>query len=394
MPDGRIVHTGAVRPAGSWMLVGCATAALVLTSAACGPAGSGTEDDPVPLWTLSSETELILGEQDGDPAYLFERIAGVRLLPGGGVAVADRGYLSVRVYDAAGRLEASMGGEGEGPGEFRWLQYLGLLEPDTLLVYDGDLGRITRFRTDGDLLETRAIRTQVGRPEVYLGTFSNGDAAISWIAEAGGSETEAFADRMPVGRFSTDGELVGRLGETYGMRRMGRGPIPFSPSMHGFLVRDSLVHTDGLTASLSVVGPEGTESRRIDVDVPEVSVTRAWDALAAALVERDQREVLDGLPAAAQAEAIPAVAEVFLDSSERFWLKHYDPVVDSHLLGGWLGASGGEWSVVDRDGALIALVQVPSGFIPLDERAGLLAGVVRDDLGVERVVVRRITPTN
>jgi len=366
---------------------------LVLLAAlwACAGDGGAPSGTPAP-WSLAAEPDLVIGLQAGAPEYLFQRVAGVRRLGDGRIVVADRGHSTVRVFDATGRHVVTLGGEGQGPGEFSWIGHLSVRGPDTLVVYDAGLYRITRMLTTGALIGTTSIRDAGAGPELYVGTYANGDAALAWIGEAGGTPDEPRPDRWRIGRYEADGALLAEVGAAVGMRRMDRGPVPFSPFLHAFLVRDSVVHTDGQDATLHVLGADGTRVREITVDMPRAEPRRAWATLRAELARRGESRQLEWTPDAPESAPLPQVAEVLLDDLERFWLKGYDPATDSHLLGGWEGARGGAWTVVNRDGDVVARVTLPDHFVPHHVGADHILGVTRDELGVERVAVYRYGP--
>jgi hypothetical protein len=363
----------------------------VCISAIAGCSGSvpddGADADGIPTWTIDAEPRSRIGVEDGDPRYLFDRVADVRLLADGGVVVADDGASTIRVFSSDGTHLASMGGPGEGPGEFRWTGHVSVLHPDTILVYDGSLFRVTRFLTDGTLIGTLPVRPEDGSPEAYLGTYSNGDAAIAWIVPGLRDPVQAIPDVMKLGRFDGDGALVTVLVTTEGMRRLGPGPVPFSPFLYAWLVRDSVFYTDGREPSLTVLDEEGLHARTITIPLAAPDLDAAWSTLRVELAARDQEQRLDAFPAGARTEPVPAVARVVLDSGERFWLKHYEPRTDSYLVGGGSRAGGGQWTVVSIDGRIQAEVEVPDGFVPLDVSERFVAGVHRDELGVERVLV-------
>jgi hypothetical protein len=66
--------------------------------------------------------------------------------------VGDSGGARIAVFDPEGRYLRSIGGRGEGPGEFSFME-LYALDGDVLTALDHSLRRTTRFRTDGTLLE-------------------------------------------------------------------------------------------------------------------------------------------------------------------------------------------------------------------------------------------------
>jgi hypothetical protein len=153
------------------------------------------------------------------------------------------------------------------------------------------------------------------------------------------------------------------------------------------LVRDSLLYTDGAAPSLLVVDEAGSQARSIQVPVPALDVRDAWDSLRTVMAATGRAERLNDFPEAAALEPIPVIGEVLLDSNDQVWLKHYNPSTDSYLVRGGPLFHGGRWSVLTRDGRVVAEVQMPAGFAPLDISDESIAGVYRDSLGVEYVWV-------
>lgn len=95
----------------------------------------------IPAWTLSP-TPTVTIEDDGTPAKEFVRIVGVARLSGGRIAVANRGTNDIRIFDARGRHLTTFGRTGEGPGEFRRIEFVSR-SGDTTWFYDSGLRRTT-----------------------------------------------------------------------------------------------------------------------------------------------------------------------------------------------------------------------------------------------------------
>jgi hypothetical protein len=358
-----------------------------------GPGGVGGAEGATPGgagWNVSPGPLLRIGETEGEAPYLFERVAAVALLPGGGVAVADHGSREVRIYDASGRFLRGMGGPGQGPGELEHVDALLLLPPDTLAVYDGGQGRLSRFLTDGTLLSTVAFRADDGWPERLVGRFSDGSWAVARISQAefrvGGSTP--LPDPMKVGRYGPDGASLGLLAEATGLVRLDGRVVPFSPALYGAVVRDTLYLTDGTTSGISVQPPDGGPGGRLSIPVVPPDTRTAWAALHDALAEAGALERLEGTPDGTEEVPIPPVARMLVDDAGRLWLKHLEPSTDSWLLGaGSEGGPGGRWSVLATGGVEVAQVELPGGLVPMVIGEGRVAGVTRDALGVERVEV-------
>ncbi len=79
----------------------------------------------------------------------------------GSVAVLDRSQ-TIRVFDGQGALRWTAGGEGEGPGEFRWAQMVTEIPGDSLLVWDAASGRLTVFTLDSLLVRDAGTFTLRG----------------------------------------------------------------------------------------------------------------------------------------------------------------------------------------------------------------------------------------
>lgn len=356
---------------------------FVVASVGCG--GPTSEDVGAPTWEVVGPT-VTIGEADGDEGYLFETVAAVAQLPDGRIAVADRGYAEIRIYSPDGRLEAEFGREGEGPGEFSYITEMFVRPPDTLEVYDSGLFRRTSFLPDGTITGSTTYAVSDGRPELYLGRFSGGGAAFSWIDQTavGTLDREVQPDPMRFGRFGDSGQLEAEIGEGTGLRRSPNGVVPFTPQLHSFLYSDTVFHTDGLRPTINAIAPTGDSAPPIELPVMPVTPDGAEAALRATLQARGDEQSLQRLDRAPE-DSIPAVSEVVMDHDGRFWVKQYDPATDAHLAGAWAGVQGGEWWVVPRDGETLGRVSMPPTFRPLWIRGDVMLGVAQDGFGVQRI---------
>jgi hypothetical protein len=102
-------------------------------------------------WSISSEPILDIGVEHGDAAYEFDGIASAGRLTDGTIAIANSGSGQIRVFDAEGRYLRSMGGLGQGPGEFNRIAWMQIGSSDTVLVIDPELRRVTAFGSGGEL---------------------------------------------------------------------------------------------------------------------------------------------------------------------------------------------------------------------------------------------------
>lgn len=116
---------------------------------------------PADRWVLTSVAELEIGQGTDDPQRQFHDIVSVAALPGGGVAVVDRGSQMLRLFDKVGEPLATAGGEGQGPGEFRYIWSMAWSGGDTLYVMDESA--IEVFSSSGEYLgsSSRQVRSSL-----------------------------------------------------------------------------------------------------------------------------------------------------------------------------------------------------------------------------------------
>jgi len=113
-------------------------------------------------WTLSAEPILDIGVVEGEPAYQFDRVRDVTRAGTGDVVVANGGPQEIRVFDSAGRFIRSVGGQGDGPGEFGRLAAVQARAADTVLALDIRRPRILAFGPSGNLLWSSTFGLESG----------------------------------------------------------------------------------------------------------------------------------------------------------------------------------------------------------------------------------------
>ena len=114
------------------------------------------------FWTIDSVPEFVLGGSENlagvanDSSQLIWRVDGLARLADGRVAVLSSGSKQLMLFEPSGELSRTIGGPGEGPGEFRHPVAFQYLPPDTLVVWDSFLTSIDYFDTEGKLLKERS----------------------------------------------------------------------------------------------------------------------------------------------------------------------------------------------------------------------------------------------
>ena len=372
------------------------TGALSLSmwlSACGGEAGEVQMLPPGAPIALSEVPILTVGERADDPTHEFDRVVTPFLfLNGVGVPLSGEG--TIRIFDSDGDLVRTLGASGEGPGEFTRLSSA-WARGDTVEAFDGALNRITRF-VPGQSAETILLEG-VSSAQVAVPGLADG----SWVLYGVKKVQRDGRDLIAVHRFAPDGRHLGQLCETFGFRRHsypgGTGPDPISPRPlvrtegQKVLVAETLTphitELDGLTGATRSV--EWTP-RRV------MGAGEAAQVARAAVTEPDvpegtQSRTLASFDALTGNEDVSVFWDFLVDEKGFFWIRDYDPSTHSASLGG-LGStgSGGEWSVLDRDGQYVTTITVPKDFEPLAIESHQLIGIRRDEFDVESVRVYKI----
>ncbi len=355
---------------------------------------------------LSTAPILEIG-REGDPAFEFTTISGVRLLGDGSVVVGDEDAREIRVFGADGTHLVTLGGVGDGPGEFRSLNGLWTEGDVGIGAWDAENQRITIFSVHGRVPTIKAGQLNVpsragmgNPPEAFVGVFANGDVVLASLAFGASTGTGVVPDRWTLGRFGSDGSFQEVLGELRGMRRLRRFPLPFSPVPHVAVTGDRVLAADGYDGTVRVAGAaddSGTEFALPPRSDNTPGVAEAWAALRTELEANGGNLFLERMRGMPRPEVFPEVGDML--SPKRLagvgvgalWVRRFDPLVDSI----WLGAvrrtgSGEEWTVFDAGGTVIHVVRVPDGFIPMHVVGDRVAGITIGLFGVERVAVYAI----
>jgi hypothetical protein len=221
------------------------TSVLLLSFlAACSEAGPPPADPggaihagELPVIELTED--LRIGDRD-DPDAGFTRVAAVVSLPDGRLVVGEAEARELRFFDSAGGLLHTVGGRGEGPGEFELLGALGVVG-DTLWVRDPSNLRFTLFTLEGEPLTTipmRALELDQPAPGVIV-------TAEPWSLRADGllegrvrvrnmaGPPETLTGSAPILLFDAEGLVVDTLGfrewRVEAGMRIGGQPVPPLP---------------------------------------------------------------------------------------------------------------------------------------------------------------------
>lgn len=390
-------------PASGCLLVSLATALIALPeSSLCAqaiPAGVSWPATrlPGPEITVSmlGTPRLVLGAPDGSTEQFLSGVVGATLLADGGVAVGDGSSQRILFFDADGQLRRIVGRDGDGPGEFRFLRWLGRCSGVAGIgAFNGAPPALTLFSQSASLSGSRLLPSQLSFQQP-LGCLH--PDTLLFV-------TEGPSEALAPGRFSTEPTAVVRVarGAELDTLASGRGRIYFfSRRMPGAFVDVPLRPTTlaVVGASLLYVVESGSDSIRIldrngrqrstlVLGLSRVTPTQAhWDRSVAERryrepLQRTRRIVDSVLAELGPPRELPAIADIAADLDDRLWVKTYDGYLSPFAT----------WLVVSPSGRLIARVLAPETLRPLEIGSGYLIGVVRDSDDVETVVLHRFRP--
>jgi hypothetical protein len=360
-------------------------------------------------WTLSDEPLVRIGTVEGDLPYLFSDVEGVLLRPDGGLIVADRGSSEVRYFDSNGGHEYSVGRPGEGPGEFSYIRGMGYCGADSLFVFEID-HEFKVFTAEGEYVrQARPFDTQtVDRRPYQLRCGESGYyVAVGWEPRVASGQPSAAP--RPTGFYRAEAPvwilapnhivesgiasiehaqltLVSEIGTFLSSERIGTangsGPHPFGRSLQLAVAENGILLGTGESSEIRQYSFEGSLERIIRWPATDLMIgsedlaayrTAELEAVGANLRPAMERRLAEmPLP-----PAFPAYTRIEVDAHENVWVSEFAKP----------SKPDASWLVLDRRGEFLGRVRVPLNLEITDIGSDRLAGIQRDDLGVERVVV-------
>ena len=393
----------------SWMAaVAVAGFALVLSASAVPLATQEVVELPAEDRILDAEFEEVyrVGSIDGDEWEVFSRLTAVGFAESGNLYVMDDQGGRIVVASREGEFVREFGRIGDGPGEFSASSNTAVgftvLRDGRTVVFDPGHRAFQVFEPDGEF--ERSVRMPGGSFQVIrpLAPAEDGQNVITTTVGtvSRGDPSDDFQPPFrPVYRFVLTGDEAVQETVIRAWRPSGDAE-GFSPALVARALPDGrLVYTDSSAYAIKVAARDGKLTRVLTRPFRPEPVT---DRIRKEEIER-QLEENEERAARSGDELAAARAELARRRISSMDFYHEVPVVRT-LRTSWAGTiwvrrrgdepgSNGPIDLLTADGRYLGTLAadataMPSAFGP----DGLVAFVEWDELGVPRVVVRRLPP--
>lgn len=288
------------------------------------PAADGS--DSIPL-----VEELRIGGLEGEMEYTFGSVSDLTPAAAGGLYVGDGQIGLIRHYDADGVHLGDVGRQGQGPGEFRAISRMRVLDDGRLAVWDQGNGRVSYFGPDRAFLDSEPVQTAFGSWHTF--EFGGDGSVYTLFRPAdGGSPESLTGPRGDWGR-AVPGENVERLhsvpdedpvGPRYVLSGWGGYYRPFNTwTLHVMGNDGSYYEVRNDEYRIRHVHPGGGETF-ITRNEPQIALTddevREWTARSESMAQRpgSDRSTFFPIP-----EIKPYIRQLVTDLDGRLWVSRY-----------------------------------------------------------------------
>jgi hypothetical protein len=349
-------------------------------------------------WVVGSEPRVVVGDLNGPEELQLVEVSAAARQSDGNLVVADRRVKTVRLYGPSGAFLRRLGGVGSGPGEFQNPSIVLVTTRDSVLVWDAQHFRVTRFDGEGDLAAVHTVdMARIAKavdPPLYPGSveaLGDGQLLVRLIKKEGkGSPLPGIARRgSGVLRVAEDLSTIDTLAFFPGLEEFTVdapwGPFPMEIPLAR---RTFMAHTSGPLGScigvqefpfVDCFGRGGERLRiRWSHDLPPVREgeiegwrSRITRQLGQKVGEGDIRRMLDAVPLP---EVRPPHAGLTFDAVGNLWVE-IGPTGEGR-------ESTVEFLVFDPEGIWLGVVHLPPIQV-MEIGSDYVLGVFEDELEVQ-----------
>lgn len=346
----------------------------------------------VPLTPVGDPVRTIATPTDGN-FVLFRVISAVLLNDESVLAIANGGSSEVLLFDEQSKLHRRIGRKGNGPGEYL-MPAMVWRRGDTLGVYDirgPQAGRVDLY-SGAELERSIPVRTEIlGGGLLPLGSLADGTLLLKsdrtfFKGRQSQDSIIAYATAPDLSNPSPILEIPHTL--SYGFEvagQMQQGNVPLSPTAAVASGTTTFFVTDGAAFEIR-------EYTRIGGHFRTIRIARRRTPIGRSHRDAYSDDVLRRFPAAAHD---PSFQRLLQEVQYPDSLPAYDGLVVAGNGDIWAsvfrvdGLEPREWHVINTEGGLVARLQLPADFRLTSVGVHNIAGVARDTVGAETVVIYR-----
>ncbi len=342
---------------------------------------------------VESHPILRIGQEDGPEAYRFDGVRDIARLSDSTIVVADRSG-SIRFFDKRGQFLRAVGRHGEGPGEYRVINFMRRIRSDSLLVWDFPARRITILAPDGTL--QRSEPGPVTEGFFYgLDAFAEGSLLGSYDGPLTGARPAngILRTTSAVVRFSPSSGTMDTLalitiGSSYvsGGEHFRISSMPYPAEAMAIAAGRSAYVGSSERFEIAFRNENGQLVRLIRLDRAPAAIDDSTreryiaDQLLHARTEAG-RERLKALYAELPfPKTLPAFGALAVDADSNLWVSAY-ALTDTLPT---------RWTIFDPAGRILAEARTPARFKVFAIAREDIIGVRSDSVGTEQVQVLRL----
>lgn len=335
-------------------------------------------------WAVADSPALDLTKSGQGHAHEFFNVLDADRLSDGSIVVAEAGGSEIRLFSPKGAHVRTLGREGDGPGEFRWLGQVAVLPGDSLWAYDFGQGRVTVFDPDGVVARTATLDAGSAPRPVF--PLASGTLVASAFDHTGFREKLGL-HRMPspIVRMNADGGIVDTLTTIPGWESVvhsrGDAWAVWAKKAHLAVHGDEVYLGSADEMEYQVRSSDGRLQRLVRVPGYDLTLSPAEIEAENATYMPDPsaassrvREIMDRQPMRTRR---PAYSAMIVDTEGYVWLKLYQ--------GHHERPEPTEWLLFDTTGRWLGSIGLPPQFDVFRIGPDWILGKREDELEVEHV---------
>ena len=211
---------------------------------------------------ISLEDQLRIGVAFGKEEYMFQEIGAFDVDDSETIYISDWKESRIKIFDKNGVYLKTLGRKGQGPGEFERINRLQIINHNMLLVFDGNMKRLSLFNLDGDFEKTIPLQ-KISPLDVFI--TSKGDFLVKTVHLDPVSAKAAIGINL----YDLDLNLIKALATDQHQDVL----TPFQSYYVWGLTTNSILLGRNERYLFSIYGPRGEVRKRINRDYKPIPIS-------------------------------------------------------------------------------------------------------------------------